>query len=206
MAGLVLLALVGAVVLRRQPPPVQPAGAPLAERLASTRQTAGARLAALFRRLRLDDTFWTDLEETLLAADLGAATVDRVMGRVKERHPADPGQAREAVRAELRSMFLESKRSLQQAGRPAVIVVVGVNGVGKTTSIAKLAARLKEQGLQPLLGCADTFRAAADLQLRGWAERASLEVVSGQGGADPAAVAFDAYQAARSRGRDAVII
>ncbi len=87
-----------------------------------------------------------------------------------------------------------------------MIVVVGVNGTGKTTSIAKLANRLKTAGREPLLGAADTFRAAADAQLRTWADRVGVQVVGGQPGADPAAVAFDALQAARARGREAVIV
>jgi fused signal recognition particle receptor len=97
-------------------------------------------------------------------------------------------------------------RELLLEGHPAVVIVVGVNGTGKTTSIAKLARQMKARGLEPLLGAADTFRAAADQQLRIWADRVGVEVVGGQSGADPASVAFDAYQAARARGRDVVVI
>ncbi len=97
-------------------------------------------------------------------------------------------------------------RHLDLSGHPAVVMVVGVNGTGKTTSIAKIAARLDRQGVAPLLGAADTFRAAADTQLRTWADRVGVDIVAGQEGSDPAAVAFDAFQAARARGKDVVII
>jgi fused signal recognition particle receptor len=203
VGGLAAVVL-GYVLLRPREAPTRPA--PPADRFAKTRETVGGRLAVLFGRGRLDDVFWAELEETLLAADVGASTASEVVERVRERRPVDVGEARRALREELRGFFGDLDREVRLVHAPGVIVVVGVNGVGKTTSIAKLAALLKGEGRDPLLGCADTFRAAADLQLRTWAERAGVEMVSGQAGADPASVAFDAYQAARARGRDVVII
>ena len=111
-----------------------------------------------------------------------------------------------ALHDELLKILEGKDRDLHLSGSPSVVVVVGVNGVGKTTSIAKLAAQVQKSGASAILGAADTFRAAADTQLKTWADRVGVEVVSGQSGADPAAVAFDAYQAARSRQRDVVIV
>ena len=157
-------------------------------------------------RARVDDDFWEGLEEALLRADVGVEATTEIIERVKGDRPADCDEARAALHAEMLATFAGAERTLNLSGRPAIVMVVGVNGVGKTTSIAKLAARLSDEGRTPLLGAADTFRAAADTQLRTWAERVGVDVVGGQGGADPAAVAFDAYQAARARGRDVLIV
>ncbi len=184
--------------------PPRPAG--LGERLAKSRQAFGGKLAALFGRGAMDDAFWDGLEETLIAADVGVDTATGVVERVRAARPDDPAAARSHLRDELVALFAGKDRTIRRDGKPAVIVVVGVNGSGKTTSIAKLAALLRSEGADPLLGAADTFRAAADEQLRTWAERVGVDVVGGQPGADPAAVAFDALQAARSRGMDAVIV
>jgi fused signal recognition particle receptor len=177
----------------------------LASRLARTREALGGRLRGLFSG-SMDTAFWEGLEEALIAADVGVTASTEVVARVRERKPADTTEARRALRDELLNVLDRDGRDLALTGRPAVVIVVGVNGTGKTTSIAKLAGHLKSQGLEPLLGAADTFRAAADQQLRTWAARVGVEVVGGQAGADPASVAFDAYQAARARGRDVVII
>jgi fused signal recognition particle receptor len=154
----------------------------------------------------MDAAFWEGLEEALIAADVGVTASTEVVGRVREGNPANTADARHALRAGLLQLLERDSRDLTLDGDPAVVIVVGVNGTGKTTSIAKLANQMKARGLEPLLGAADTFRAAADQQLRTWADRVGVEVVGGQAGADPAAVAFDAYQAARARGRDVVII
>lgn len=147
------------------------------------------------------------MEEALIGADVGVAAATEIVARVRDRRPNDGEAARHALEEELEAEFAGRRRELQLGdSKPAVILVVGVNGSGKTTTIAKLAGHLQTQGRDPLLGAADTFRAAADAQLRIWGERIKVDVVGGQKGADPAAVAFDAFQAARSRGKDVVII
>ena len=181
------------------------AGPTLAARLTKTREALGGRLRSVFAG-SMDAAFWEGLEEALIAADVGVTASTEVVERVRDAKPADTDEARRALRGELLKLLDRNGRSLSLDGRPAVVIVVGVNGTGKTTSIAKLAGYIKSLGMEPLLGAADTFRAAADQQLRTWAERVSVDVVGGQPGADPASVAFDAYQAARARGRDVVIV
>ena len=154
----------------------------------------------------LDQEFWDSMEEVLIGADVGVAASTDIVARIRERRPESTEDARRFLREELEAELSGRERSLDVESKPAVVVVVGVNGTGKTTTIAKLANRLKADGKVPLLGAADTFRAAADAQLRTWGDRLGVDVVGGQEGADPAAVAFDALQAARSRGRDVVLI
>ncbi|MDH3308429.1 MAG: signal recognition particle-docking protein FtsY, partial [Acidimicrobiia bacterium] len=129
-----------------------------------------------------------------------------VVGRVKKSAPEGVDAIRRALRTELLAVLAGQDREVHRSGSPAVIVVVGVNGVGKTTTIAKLAARLREEGAESLLGAADTFRAAADTQLRTWADRVGVDIVAAAPGSDPASVAHDAYTAAKARGKDAVIV
>lgn len=178
----------------------------LSDRLEKTRRELGGRLRGLFGRGPVDEDFWTGLEEALIAADVGVPAATRVVDRVREIDLADAADARVALHDELSAILAGRDRGLHLGDAPGVVVVVGVNGVGKTTSIAKLAARIESSGSTALLGAADTFRAAADAQLKTWADRVGVEIVSGQPGADPAAVAFDAYQAARARHRDVVIV
>jgi fused signal recognition particle receptor len=212
----VVLVTAGAVILlvrRRRPagPPVRrdsapvPLGGPLGGGLAPTRSALSARLGSLFRH-DLDEGAWVELEEALVAADVGVLVAADIVGRARARAPRDPAAARAALREELVAAFGDRERALRLVGSPAVVVVVGVNGSGKTTSIAKLAALLERDGTATLLGAADTFRAAATEQLKEWAGRLGLDVVTGQQGADPAAVAFDAYSAARARRAGAVVI
>ncbi len=216
---LVVLGVVVAGVVRRRegPPPVADAMAravdapvatlpPLTSRLGRTRRAFGDRLGAVFGRARFDDGFWSDLEDGLVASDMGVAAAAKLVDRVKERGAGDAGSVRAALAEELTALFAERERALRIAASPAVVLVVGVNGTGKTTSIAKLAARLEREGRSVLLGAADTFRAAADEQLRRWAERVGVAMVGGQSGADPAAVAYDAYHSARARGHDVLIV
>ncbi len=208
----VLLVLVVVVLLTRRStaaPPVQAPVAPvdtLADRLTKARRALGERLRVVFGREALDEDFWVGLEEALLAADVGVEAAGDVVGRVRGSGPETAEEAREALRRELLAILAGRTRTLRQEGSPMVVVVVGVNGVGKTTSIAKLAARFHGEGAATLLAAADTFRAAADTQLKSWAERVGAELVAGEPGGDPAAVAFDAYQAARARGKDVVIV
>jgi fused signal recognition particle receptor len=216
IAGIVVvLAIVVGVILvrRRRPgaPEIRRDAAPPVERdalgggLERTRSALSARLSTLLRH-GVDDRTWSELEETLVAADVGVTASSQIAARARARAPHDAAAARAALRAELIGVFGDRDRSLRLTGEPAVIVVVGVNGSGKTTSIAKLAAFLERSGRPTLLGAADTYRAAATEQLAAWAARLGLEVVAGQQGADPAAVAFDALAAARARGKGAVIV
>ncbi len=184
-------------------PPTTPS---LAARIARTRESLGASLREVFARGALDGAFWETMEEALIGADVGVTASATVVRRVQDSDPVDASEARSALVRELREILDGRNRELILRGTPAVVLVVGVNGTGKTTSIAKLAARLREDGHTPILGAADTFRAAADTQLRTWAERVGVEIVSGQPGSDPASVAYDALAAAKARGRDVVVI
>ena len=174
------------------------------------RQAYVADLKEVFGRPALDAAFWDDLEASLIAADVGVPTTERVVadlrGQAAVAHLRTPAEALAYLKAALGKQMLARPRDLNLQGTPAVILVVGVNGSGKTTTIGKLAHLLRREGRQPLLAAADTYRAAAIEQLRLWGERAQVEVVAHQPGADPGAVAFDAVQAARARGRGPVII
>jgi fused signal recognition particle receptor len=149
---------------------------------------------------------WEDLEEALLGADVGLESTTSVVAGVRAAAPETPEQARRALATKLREELGDKKRELHLEGDPAVILVVGVNGTGKTTTIAKLAARLQRDGHGVVLGAGDTFRAAAGAQLDTWGDRLGVKVVSGQEGGDPASVAFDAIESARARGDDVVIV
>lgn len=165
----------------------------------------GARLGRVWET-GLDQSTWERLEEALLAADVGVEPSNRIVEHVRSAGPGSVQEARALLATALEAQFLQADRSLRLEGDPSVILVVGVNGSGKTTTIAKLAHRLKSQGNSVVLGAADTFRAAAGEQLDTWAERVGVSVVMGQQGGDPASVAFDAIASAKARGADAVII
>jgi fused signal recognition particle receptor len=210
-AVLVVAVIIVLMVRRKEPsapdvPVTVETDRSLADRLEKTRRALGGRLKDLLSRGAADEDFWSGLEEALIAADVGVAASTGVVDRVRAAAHDDVEDARKALHDELLATLSGKDRDLHLTGSPAVMVVVGVNGVGKTTSIAKLAARLESTGSTALLGAADTFRAAADAQLRTWADRVGVEIVGGQSGADPAAVAFDSYQAARSRSRDVLIV
>ena len=150
-----------------------------------------------------DSASWERLEEALIAADVGVPATAELVQRLEAR-----GEATElapALQEEIARLLGEPAR-LEVAARPAVILVVGVNGSGKTTTIGKLAAKLSEHGRSVLVAAADTFRAAAEEQLEIWAQRANADFVGSERGGDPAAVAFDAIAAAESRGRDVVVV
>ena len=158
---------------------------------------------------KLDDEFYDGLEEALILADIGAEaavdTVAQLRKRVSERLLTRSEEVKDALRDILRSKLEVGDSALVLEGKPAVVLVIGVNGVGKTTSIGKLAARLKAEGKKVLLCAGDTFRAAAADQLEIWAGRASVDIVRQHEGADPGAVLFDALQAAKARGTDVVL-
>ncbi len=183
--------------------------------LSRTRQALGGRMEEVFAgKTRIDEELLEDLEEILITADLGVKTtlevIDELRARVKRRELSDPGRIRQVL-SEIFLGYLadeadESRPFPDTPHRPAVVLMVGVNGVGKTTSIAKLAWQLKSEGHKVLLAAADTFRAAAVEQLTILAERVGVEIVGQQTGADPGAVAFDALEAAQARGMDVVIV
>jgi fused signal recognition particle receptor len=181
----------------------------LRDNMSKTRQALGAELqATMFQTL--DDEAFERLEETLIYADVGAPTTARIVERLE--HEAEGGELSggEDLTRRLRELLADSARvdgsRIDLSHRPAVILMVGVNGSGKTTTIGKIAWHLqKELGRSVLLAAADTFRAAAAEQLETWAERAGCELVRGEPGSDPGAVAYDAIEAARARGHDVVI-
>ena len=157
----------------------------------------------------LNDEFYDGLEEALILADVGADTaadtVAQLRKRVKERFIGRMDEVKDALRDILKSKLEVGDSALVLEGKPAVVLVIGVNGVGKTTSIGKLAKQLKDQGKKVLLCAGDTFRAAAADQLEIWAGRACVDIVRQHEGADPGAVLFDALQAAKARNVDVVL-
>ena len=158
----------------------------------------------------LNDDFYDELEETLILSDMGVDTalevVDVLRAQAKEKGFKDAASAREALQGIIARMLLVGDGVLDLSEPPAVVLFIGVNGVGKTTTIGKLAARLKDEGKTVLLCAGDTFRAAAADQLTIWSERSGVDIVRQHEGADPAAVVFDALSAAKARGCDAVLV
>jgi fused signal recognition particle receptor len=217
--ALVLIALVAFFVVRSRggreaPPTVESIAAPtlpspeggLRGRLAKTRQALADRLSGVFSRSGFDDEFWRDIEDSLVAADVGVVAAAAAVAAVRQTDPEDPTAVRGLLAMELVSQLADADRHLEVSGSPSVILVVGVNGSGKTTTIAKLAQQLKSSNRSVLLGAADTFRAAATDQLKAWAERIGVDIVAGDSGADPASVAFDSFHAAKARGAGVVIV
>jgi fused signal recognition particle receptor len=195
-------------------PPEEPSSGPwwrrFADRLESGRKASVADFRELFGRPALDERFWDDLEGLLLGADVGAATTARVVQQLRadaaSAHLRSPDDAFRYLKQALLAQMEGKDRDLRLEGHPAVVLVVGVNGSGKTTTIAKLAHRLRQAGRRPLIAAADTYRAAAIEQLKLWGARAGTDVIAHQPGSDPGAVAFDAIQAARARGLDVVLV
>ncbi|ONI70354.1 signal recognition particle-docking protein FtsY [Actinosynnema sp. ALI-1.44] len=183
-------------------------------KLARSRSTFGQSLLGLLGAGDLDEDSWTDVEDTLLLADLGAATTAEIITKLRDELTSRGVRTAAEARAVLRSVLVEalhpemdrSVRALPHDAKPAVVLVAGVNGTGKTTTTGKLARVLVADGRSVLLGAADTFRAAAAEQLATWATRVGAEVVRGKEGADPAAVAFDAVKRGTDAGVDAVLV
>src|SRR5438132_9836363 len=145
------------------------------------------------------------LEELLISADIGVAATDRIIEAVKKT-PRNGTSLRDLVKEEIRRVFAAVDRPVAIAQHPAVTLVVGVNGTGKTTTVGKLANLLKSEGQTPLICAADTFRAAAVEQLEIWAGRAGVDIIRARDGADPAAVVFDAISSGKARGRDPILV
>jgi fused signal recognition particle receptor len=176
---------------------------------ARLRESLGKSRRALTEELALasfdpaDEASWERLEEALIAADVGVPATAELVQRLEAR--GDAADLGAALQEEIARMLGDPGR-LELAARPSVVLVVGVNGTGKTTTIGKLASQLQEHGRSVLVAAADTFRAAAEEQLEIWAQRARADFVGSERGGDPAAVAFDAIAAAESRGRDVVVV
>lgn len=178
--------------------------------LASTRGGFIARLAKLFGKKReIDPELLDEIQEVLITADIGVKTSEKILARLKERMDNDQLDDEEAVwnalREEARAILTTTGQPLDLSKSPSVVVVVGVNGVGKTTTIGKLASRYKSEGKRVVLAAGDTFRAAAVLQLEVWGRRVGCDVVKGKERADPASVIFDAIKKAQEEGADLVI-
>ena len=176
---------------------------------ARLRDSLGKSRRALTEELALasfdpaEEASWERLEEALIAADVGVPATAQLVQRLEAR--GDAADLGAALQEEIARMLGDPGR-LELGARPSVVLVVGVNGTGKTTTIGKLASRLQEHGRSVLVAAADTFRAAAEEQLEIWAQRAGADFVGSERGGDPAAVAFDAIAAAESRGRDVVVV
>ena len=159
---------------------------------------------------KLDDEFYDNLEESMILADMGVETtlkaVDQLRARTKAEKIKDVEGARECMKEILADMMRVGDPALNLNGKPAVVLFIGVNGVGKTTTIGKIGSKLKGEGKKVLFSAADTFRAAAAEQLVIWSERAGVDIVRQKEGADPAAVVFDSLSAAKARGTDVVLV
>ncbi|HEY7044403.1 MAG TPA: signal recognition particle-docking protein FtsY [Nocardioidaceae bacterium] len=202
-----------AVVELERPEPVAGRLQRLRARLARSQTTLGRGLLGLLSRDRLDDATWEEIEDTLLAADVGVAPTQELVDRLRTRvrvESASGQQAQDLLRDELVALvdpsFDRTLHADRRAGKPGVVMVVGVNGVGKTTTVGKIARVLVAEDKDVLLGAADTFRAAAADQLQTWGERVGVRTVRGDEGADPASVAFEATKAGVEQEVDTVLI
>ncbi|APH18154.1 signal recognition particle-docking protein FtsY [Clostridium botulinum] len=157
----------------------------------------------------IDEDLYEELEEILVTADIGVDTsikiIDRLRERVKEEKIKDPAEIKPCLKRVILEILGEEKGSITPDTTPKVMLIIGVNGVGKTTSIGKVSAKLKNQGYKVIIAAADTFRAAAIDQLEVWSSRAKVDIIKHQEGSDPGAVVFDAVQAAKSRKADVLI-
>ncbi|HEV7688935.1 MAG TPA: signal recognition particle-docking protein FtsY, partial [Acidimicrobiia bacterium] len=190
------------------PPPVRPR---LRDRLGKARALLAGYFGDLRSRSVIDDEVWDDLEEALIRADVGVSVTERILDdlrrRVKESAVSTPSELLDLLKADLVESMRAADRSLAfSPGQPNVWMFVGVNGVGKTTSIGKIAQREAASGRKVVMAAADTFRAAAAEQLQLWSQRVGADLVRGQDGADPGSVVFDAMAAAGNRGADLVLV
>lgn len=181
----------------------------ISEGLKKTRESiSGAVGSMLSVFTKIDDELFEELEEILIMSDIGMVTSERICSvlkeRVKEKRVKDPAVIKQML-AEAVEEMLRGDRELHMSTHPSVVFVIGVNGVGKTTTIGKIASQLKDSGKNVILGAADTFRAAAIDQLAVWAERAGVDMVKSTEGADPASVVFDTIAAAKARNSDVII-
>ncbi len=179
--------------------------------LAKSARSIAEKTGGIFGLKRLDANSLEELEEALFASDFGFATTEEIVAETKAAYKKDKDlhgkQVAQIGSATLRRVLAGSEGRIQLVdGKPTVICLIGVNGSGKTTTTAKLGYQYKQDGRNPMVAACDTFRAAAIEQLKEWSKRLGLEIVAGQHGADAAAVAFDAYAAAKSRGHDILLV
>ena len=179
--------------------------------LGKTRDNIVSGMDSIFNGFsRIDEDFYEELEEVLIMGDLGVQATEEILedlkGKVKERHIKEPSDCREILIDSIREQMDVGETAYEFEEKTSVVMVIGVNGVGKTTTIGKLAGKLRAQGKKVVLAAADTFRAAAGEQLKEWAARAEAELIGGQEGADPASVVYDAAAAAKARHADVLLI
>ncbi len=182
----------------------------LVQGLSKTRNSIANGIDALFSGFSsIDDDFYEELEELLIMADLGINTttvvLEELRKKVKEQKIKDPGQCRQLLIDTLKEQMKVDASAYEFENRKSVVLLIGVNGVGKTTSVGKLAGQLKDQGKKVMVAAADTFRAAAIEQLTEWAHRANVEIIAQKEGSDPAAVIYDAVTSAKARNVDVLI-
>lgn len=177
--------------------------------LAKTRNSIANGFASVFSLSQIDDDFYDELEEILIEGDLGVRATDEILDelrdKVKEQHIREPEECRQILIDTIRARMDIGENAYDFENQKSVLLVIGVNGVGKTTSIGKLAAQFREDGKKVLLAAADTFRAGAIEQLEEWAKRAGVGIIAQKEGSDPAAVIYDAVSAAKARGTDILI-
>lgn len=178
--------------------------------LTKTRDNIVSGMDSIFHGFsHIDDDFYEELEETLIMGDLGVHTtmeiIEDLKEKVKEQHIKEPIECRELLIDSIKKQMDVGETAYEFEKRQSVVFVIGVNGVGKTTTIGKLAGKFHAQGKKVILGAADTFRAAAGEQLKEWANRAQVEMIGGQEGSDPAAVVYDAVAAAKARKADILL-
>lgn len=179
--------------------------------LTKTRDNFVKNMDYIFRGFtNIDDEFYEELEEILIMGDIGVTTTENILEdlkrKVKEQKIKEPGECKELLIESIRQQMDIGEAAYEFENRTSVVLVVGVNGVGKTTTIGKLAAKLRAQNKKVLLAAADTFRAAAGQQLKEWANRSQVDMIGGQEGSDPASVVYDAVSAAKARGCDVLLI
>ena len=183
----------------------------LAEGLTKTRNNIVSGMDAIFSGFSdIDDDFYDEIEEILVMGDIGinatTAIIANLKQKVKEQHIKNPQECKELLINSIKEQMQVGETAYEFEHRTSVVLVIGVNGVGKTTSVGKLAGKLKDQGRKVILAAADTFRAAAGEQLTEWANRAGVEIIGGSEGADPASVVYDAVCAAKARKADVLWI
>ena len=179
--------------------------------LTKTRDNFVKNMDYIFRGFtNIDDEFYEELEEILIMGDIGVTTTENILEdlkrKVKEQKIKEPAEWKELLIESIRQQMDIGEAAYEFENRTSVVLVVGVNGVGKTTTIGKLAAKLRAQNKKVLLAAADTFRAAAGQQLKEWANRSQVDMIGGQEGSDPASVVYDAVSAAKARGCDVLLI
>lgn len=182
----------------------------LVEGLTKTRDNIVSGIDSIFNGFsNIDDEFYEEIEEILIMGDLGvnatSAIIEDLKAKVKENKIKEPAQCKELLIESIKDQMDVGETAYEFENKKSVVLIIGVNGVGKTTSVGKLAGKLKSQGKKVVLAAADTFRAAAGEQLTEWANRAGVDIIGGQEGADPAAVVYDAIAAAKARNADVLL-